>query len=199
MSVQPEVIVKNSTQSTKDLSDQELWEKASQGDAFAFSVIFKKYYTQLYQFSGRFVRDAQTAEHIVQDLFVTLWIQRDSIQIATNLKSYLYISIRNRSINYKNQQELSYSDELSTNDEEKLVLTPEEHYLENEIHVAVHDAINKLPEKCRQIYLMKRYDNLKYQEISEILNISVNTVKTQMKRALKSLHKHLAHLVAPLL
>jgi RNA polymerase sigma-70 factor (ECF subfamily) len=199
MSVQPDLTKKNSNQSISDLSDQELWEKAGQGDAVAFSAIFKKYYTHLYQFAGRFVGDAQTAEHIVQDLFVTLWIQRDSIQIASNLKSYLYISVKNRSINYRKQNGFTYPDELNPPHSEELISTPEEHYLENEIHLAVHNAINKLPEKCRQIYLMKRYDNLKYQEIAEILNISVNTVKTQMKRALKSLHKHLAHLVAPLL
>ena len=199
MSLQPYVIKKNSNQITPDLSDQELWEKASHGDAVAFSAIFKKYYTHLYQFAGRFVGDAQTAEHIIQDLFVTLWVQRDSIQVASNLKSYLYFSVKNRSINYMKQNVFSNPGELNPDHREESILTHEERYLENEMHIAVHDAINKLPEKCRQIYLMKRYDNLKYQEIAEILNISVNTVKTQMKRALKSLHKHLAHILTPLL
>jgi RNA polymerase sigma-70 factor (ECF subfamily) len=60
---------------------------------------------------------------------------------------------------------------------------------------AIHKAIDELPQQCRQIYLMKRYDYLKYTEIAEILNISINTVKTQMKRALKSLLKNLAHLM----
>ena len=73
--------------------------------------------------------------------------------------------------------------------------SPEVKLLNNELVENIHDAINRLPDRCRQIYLLKRYDGLKYSEISEILNISVNTVKTQMKRAVKFLVKKLSPLL----
>ena len=80
------------------------------------------------------------------------------------------------------------------NDRPDTAANPEEQIIENEMIEKVHKAIEKLPEKCRYIYLMKRYDDLKYHEIAEILNISINTVKTQMKRAFKSLLTNLAYL-----
>lgn len=73
--------------------------------------------------------------------------------------------------------------------------SPELEYMDNEMVTEIHKAIAKLPQQCRQIYLMKRYDDLKYSEIADILSISINTVKTQMKRAMKSLLKNLAHLI----
>jgi RNA polymerase sigma-70 factor (ECF subfamily) len=77
-----------------------------------------------------------------------------------------------------------------------LELSAEEKYIDNEIQTEVHRAISNLPERCRRIFLMKRYDDLSYNEIASILNISINTVKTQMKRALKFLRMNLAHLIS---
>jgi len=75
------------------------------------------------------------------------------------------------------------------------IKTPEEELIDREMVAAVHRAIDKLPTQCRRIYLMHRYDDLKYSEIAEILGISINTVKTQMRRALISLHKYLSYLL----
>jgi len=72
--------------------------------------------------------------------------------------------------------------------------SPDSKLEEKEITTAIHTAINKLPEKCRQIFMMCKYDDLSYAEIAELQNISINTVKTQLKRAVKSLTKNLAHL-----
>ena len=168
------------------------WERIRLGDSTAFSYIFKKYYEPLYQFAGRFVKDAHTAENIVQNVFVNLWIERNKRQIETSLKSYLYIMVKNHSLNYLKQEKRMDYLEKRQDIQENFNIPPDEKLLEKELHTAVHQAINKLPSQCRQIYLMKRYDDLKYTEIAEILNISINTVKTQMKRALKSLLKHLS-------
>jgi len=72
--------------------------------------------------------------------------------------------------------------------------TPDAKLEETEIHSAVHNAINELPEKCRQIFVMCKFDNLSYNEIADIQNVSINTVKTQLKRAVKTLSKNLAYL-----
>ena len=197
MSAQPG-FMENIIQIQPSSSDPELWTQIRQGNATAFSSVFKKYYPPLYLFAGKFVKDVQAAEYIVQDLFVTLWTKRDSIQISTSLKAYLYTSVKNRSLDYIKQKGFTHRRVRDSVQHQEAVVTPEGQYLEKEFHRAVHEAIDKLPEKCRQIYIMRRYENLKYYEIAQILNISVNTVKTQLKRALKSLQKQLAHLLTPI-
>jgi RNA polymerase sigma-70 factor (family 1) len=177
-----------------DQTGLEYWDKIRQGDTTAFSYIFQKYYQSLYQFAGRFVKDAQTAENIVQDVFVKLWINRKNCLITSSLKSYLYAATRNTALNYLKSNKKQLSTEDLMNDWRDTTANPEEQIIENEIIDRVHKAIEKLPEKCRYIYLMKRYDDLKYHEIAEILDVSINTVKTQMKRALKSLVANLAYL-----
>ena len=177
-----------------DQTGLEFWEKIRLGDSTAFSYVFQKYYQALYQFAGRFVKDAQTAENIVQDVFVKLWTNRENCLITSSLKSYLYAATRNTALNFLSREKKQLSTEDLMSDRQDTTANPEERIIENEMIDGVHKAIEKLPEKCRYVYLMKRYDDLKYHEIAEILDISINTVKTQMKRALKSLLKNLAYL-----
>ncbi len=148
----------------------------------------------LYQFAGRFVKDKDISENIVQEIFVKLWENRDKLNIQSNVKSYLYTAVKNHSLNYikKEKQHISIEDETeSSNYYSK---APDEEMIDKELYDSVQAAINKLPEHCRQIYLLKRYDELSYSEIAEVQNVSINTVKTQLKRAVKSLSKNLAHL-----
>lgn len=166
------------------------------GDPDAFASLFRKYYEPLYQFAGRFVKDPQTAESIVQDVFVKIWKKREEWHVQQNVKSYLYTSVKNHSLNYLKRERVLISLSESTNHQDDLVSSPENALIESEMIEAVQEAIGKLPQQCRRIYLMKRYDELTYSEIAEVLNISINTVKTQMKRALKSLHKSLAYLMS---
>jgi RNA polymerase sigma-70 factor (ECF subfamily) len=180
-------------------NDLDLWFRIRRGDVVAFASIFEKYYTRLYQFSTRFIPDSQAAENVVQDFFVNLWIHREKHNIQSNFKSYIFTSIKNRALNYLNQTKQNTPTGLNEMHREETSENPEQDFLNKEIDSAVYAAIERLPKKCRQIYLMKRYDNLKYTEIAEILGISVNTVKTQIKRALMLLQKQLAHLLNPLL
>jgi len=164
------------------------------GNEEEFSTLFRKYYEQLYMFAGHFVKDPQSAENIVQDVFVKLWIDRKKIIIRSNVKSYLYTSVKNLSLNFIKREGrlLSINEQLETIGENSS--NPEAEYIKNESYISINKAIEELPEKCRRIYKMKRYDDLSYAEIAEILGISINTIKTQMKRAIKSLNKKLIHL-----
>lgn len=184
-----------SLEESKDASgetDLISWRKIRAGDAKEFSFLFKKYYAVLYRFAGRFIKDGPTAENIVQNVFVNLWIEREKRNIQTNLKAYLYQMVHNQSLNLLKQEQKSIAYEEKTLVYHKTAPSPEENTAEKELQLAVQGAIDKLPERCRQIYLMKRYDQMKYTEIARTLNISVNTVKTQMKRALKSLLQELS-------
>jgi len=173
------------------LGDLVHWNKIRSGDTAEFSFVFKKYYVPLYQFAGRFVKDVQIAEDIIQNVFVSLWIEREKRDIKTSLKSYLYQMVRNQSLNHLKRAQRTIALEDSEADRNKTSYSPEDNAADKEFHMAVRRAIDRLPPRCRQVYLMKRYENLKYTEIAQILDISVNTVKTQMKRALKSLLKQL--------
>lgn len=127
-------------------------------------------------------------------MFVKLWINKSKIKIKHSVKSYLYISVKNHSLNYINKESRlsSINDQLDIADVKEQ--SPEEDLIKNDMYRAVHKAIDNLPDQCRKIYLMKKYDGLSYNEITEVLGISVNTVKTQMKRAIKSLLKNLSYL-----
>jgi RNA polymerase sigma-70 factor (ECF subfamily) len=191
MSNQNNINNKKNNLGDKPLPDQDLWLKIRSGDRESFASLFNNYYQQLYQFAGRFVQDTQTAENIVQDLFVKLWIDKDKIQIKSALKSYLYTATKNRSLTTRKRALNQIPSEKHSSQEQETAGSPEDDYILNETYLAVQKAVANLPERCRLVYQMKRFDNLHYSEISEILNISVNTVKTQLQRALKSLEKQL--------
>jgi RNA polymerase sigma-70 factor (ECF subfamily) len=177
-----------------DKADLALLEYIQADREDAFEVLFKRYYTALYRFTCRIIKDPQDAENIVQDLFVRFWEKRSEINIESNLKAYLFTSAKNHSLNYiKRERRLTLLDDNSEIQKENAE-SPETVLIKDETVIAVQNAINKLPEKCREIYMMKKYDDLSYQEISKVLKISVNTVKTQMKRAVKSLSQHLSYL-----
>jgi RNA polymerase sigma-70 factor (ECF subfamily) len=176
--------IKNQQPQMDDLS---YWESSRSGDSNAFSYLFEKYYQPLVRFAGRFLRDYQLADQIVQNVFVDLWVKREQLEIRSSFKSYLYQMTRNQALNHMKKEAKTVSLEKVSNIPDKTEKNPDNILVEKEFYSAVHKAIEKLPPKCRQIYVMKRYDRLTTEEVGRILNISVNTVKTQMKRALKSL------------
>ena len=176
--------IKNQQPQQDDLS---YWESSRSGDTEAFSFLFKKYYQPLFRFAGRFLQDYQLADQVVQNVFVDLWLKREQLEIRSSFKSYLYQMTRNQALNHLKKEAKTISLEKASNVPESTDKNPENILVEKEFSIAVHKAIEKLPAKCRQIYVMKRYDQLTSEEVGQILNISVNTVKTQMKRALKSL------------
>jgi RNA polymerase sigma-70 factor (ECF subfamily) len=163
------------------------------GDVEAFSSLFRQYYEPLCFFGVRYLHDLQSAEGIVQDIFVRLWESRETLGIQSSLKSYLYASVRNACLNQLKHDGFStpLDDEADRPDTEGL--QPDLQLESTEIGEALTKAINTLAPRCRQIFAMAKYDDLSYQEIAEILDISVNTVKTQLKRALKTLSIKLQH------
>ena len=174
--------------------ENELWLKIQGADENAFSALFRDFYKRLYVFALRFVSDPQSAESIVQEVFVKLWINKNEINITSSVKAYLYTAVKNQSLNYLNKEKWLVSADERLDSSLSSRRSPEEDAIQNEHYRAIHNAIEELPDQCRRIYLMKKYDDLSYKEISEVLGISINTVKTQMKRALKSLLAKLAYL-----
>ena len=130
------------------------------------------------------------SEEIVQDAFIYIWEKRENIQIKTSLKSYLFTTVRNKSINYiKNElPKQQLSENLSA---ASLFINDDEHE-DQELKIKVQKAIDQLPMKCKQIFILSRYSGYTYKEISEELEISVKTVENQMGIAFQKLRLFLS-------
>lgn len=162
------------------------------GNEAAFEKVFKMYFKNLHAFAYTFMKNDDIAEEIVQNVFFRIWEKRDQLQIDDSLKAYLYRAVHNESLNHlkhlkvKSSFQLQYSDhmESSNSDVSNEMIASE---LENNIQ----KAINELPQQCRTIFQMSRYEQLKYHQIADHLNISIKTVENQMGKALKVLRSKL--------
>lgn len=179
-----------------EYSNQQLINGIQQGDVAAFEELYKQYYIFLCLIAGHIVRNPSDAEEIVSDVFVKLWNIREKINITTSIKAYLVKAVHNTSINYLERLKLNnkLTDSLSNSDYELLAWDsdyPLGQLYEKEIMDILDHGISTLPDACRQIFLLSRNEDMKYSDIAGKLGISVNTVKTQMKIALKRLRETL--------
>lgn len=170
--------------------------KIRSGDEKAFEYIFKKYYSILCIYASDLVKNDDLAEDVVHETLIRIWENRTDLTITTSLHSYLYRSVHNNCINrLKHMQVARNQFEKYTRDallNAELMLTTDEDYtLEpyffDGFEACLEDAINSLPEQCAAVFKLSRFGELSYQEIASKLNISVNTVKTQIGRALDKL------------
>jgi RNA polymerase sigma-70 factor (ECF subfamily) len=175
-------------------SDLDLIRQIRSGDVESFSSLFRLYYQPLCFFALRYLRDVQDSEGIVQDVFVRLWMSRETLDIRSSLRSYLYVSVRNACLNQIKHDEFSAPLDEEQDRPDDATAQPDHQLQSAELAEAVELAIKSLPPRSRQILTMAKYDRLSYQEIAEVLHISVNTVKTQLQRAVKSLGKTLKYL-----
>ena len=161
-------------------------------DKKAFEVLFRAYFSQLCAFSKKFVNDPDEAKEIVHIVFVNLWQKRDEIDTSSPLKSYLFRAVHNRSLNYlrDNKKLVRFQQPLET-DQLDVYFESRDYLEENELEQKINTALEVLPEKCREIFMLSRFEGLKYREIADKLEISVKTVETQMTRAMKILREML--------
>jgi len=158
------------------------------GNEMMLSELYKAFHNKLRHFSRAITRSDQIAEEVVNDIFVKLWTRRDKIKEIENLTVYLYIAVKNQSLNTlsRKAKELvsepfdSIEIELkhSGNNADELMIT-------KEMFQRMQKAVDDLPPRCKMIFKLVREDGLKYKEVSQILNIAVNTIDVQMAIAVK--------------
>ncbi len=172
---------------------KELFEKVRTGDKSAFESVFRTYYAPLCSFANNYIADASMAEEIVQDLFCQIWERHAALSINESLKSYLFRSVRNRCLNHFRHQKVKEA-------HQKIVLQEfsgtEEQNVQGQIQRMELDqkiarVIANLPDQCHRVFTLSRFDNLKYKEIAQQLNISVKAVEAHISKALKTLRKEL--------
>lgn len=158
------------------------------GDKKAFEYIFKLYYPQLCFFAQSILLVKETAEDLVKDFFLSLWDNREKLKINISLKSYLLQSVKNRCFNYIRDNK-KIVNQISEDEQLELLCKPIDSYiLENiitkEMKTVLDKSIEELPEQRRMIFIMSRNEGLSHNEIAQKLNISPNTVKVQIFKAL---------------
>lgn len=173
-----------------------LIEGLRRGDMHAFEQLFKEYYESLCFFAHRFLDNMAVAEETVSDTYAMLWERRETLMISTSFRAYIYRAVRNRCLNHIKHQRIE-QDYLEYIRHHHLV-TDEgmDSSREEELAKEVEEAIENLPERCRQIFKMSRYEDLRYIDIARQLQLSPKTVERQMMIALEKLRRHLQHLFA---
>lgn len=176
--------------------DQHLIEGIRSGDLKAFEELYRLYYVYLCLIAEHIVRNPHDSEEIVSELFYRLWKNRLKIDIEFSVKGYLIASVRNSSLNFLEQVRNVRRRTESLDDPDFRLFAWSDDYplgslFEEEVRRKLEQSIESLPASCRQIFLLSRNNDMKYDEIAFKLGISVNTVKTQIRIALSRLRDDL--------
>ncbi len=180
-------------------TDNEIINRLRQDSEEAFEYIFLKFYNRLCLYVTCLIHNKNSAEEIVQDVFYELWEKRNILKINISLKAYLFKAVYNRSINYINynrRRNKYVQNQLNKIQNQQIVPPVSDNYpianlLSQELDILINKAIASLPNQCRTVFQLCRFENLSYKEIATKLHISVNTVKTQLQRAMKKLRNSL--------
>ncbi|MCU0376959.1 MAG: RNA polymerase sigma-70 factor [Bacteroidales bacterium] len=174
-------------------SDSEIIGRIRKGDKQEFETLFRSSYVSLVRYAQTILKDHDTSEEIVQELFFRLWQDRESLKIESSLKGYLFRSVHNRSLHYIEHQKVvdRHAGEVAARAE--IVSEPvTETIYYNELQIRIARVLDRLPVRCSEIFKMNRFEGLKYCEIAEKLSVSLKTVESNMGRALKEFRKELA-------
>ena len=157
-----------------------------------FEQLFKSNHKSLCNVANRIVNDRNFAEDIVQDVFLKLWNLRNEINIETSIKAYLHKATANTSLNFIQKQNriLIYKEEIKHTTSSSEDNTSQTISLK-ELESHIQNALLRLPPKCKAIFVLSRYEEMRYKQIAEYFDISVKTVETQMGKALQIMREEL--------
>jgi len=174
------------------IRDDEIIRRIRKGDARQFESLFRSSYVSLVKYANTFVKDHDTAEEIVQDLFFRLWQDREKLKIESSLNGYLFRAVHNRCLHTiaHNRVVSRYAREMEA-DEHGVSESPTDILNYKELQAKIARILERLPERCGKIFCMNRFEGLKYHEIAERLSLSVKTVEANMGKALKEFRKEL--------
>ena len=162
-------------------------------DSGEFEQIYLEQYPGLFRYAYTIVQDSVMAEEMIHNVFLKLLERNEPLKVHTSVKAYLYRSVNNECLNYIKHQKIRGNYEVETNTiMPNKTQSPLAQLQYRELEERLRKAINELPEQCRTIFQLSRFEELKYAEIALQLGLSVKTVETQMSRALKKLRVQLA-------
>ena len=162
-----------------------------------FEVLFKANFNRLCNKVFQLTHDKEVSRDIVQEVFLKLWVKRKILENVHSKEAYLYQSVIYHTLNYCKQQSgrIFLHDDLLEHSVSPTEYSPEELFQHKELQEKIEKAIDKLPQGCRRVFLLNRYEQMSYSEIANHLSLSINSVEKHMGRALKLLREHLHPLV----
>jgi len=169
-----------------DLLEQQVFTALKEGHESAFEMLFKTYYQSLCKYAYSFLNDKDEAEEVVQAAFINVWDKRQAIEIQTSIKSYLYRMVRNSCLNVIKHQKVKKQHaayEMAGGEPSHEGVS--QSVISSELEQKIYEAMKALPEQCRLVFQLSRFEELKYAEIADQMDISVKTVENQMGKALK--------------
>ncbi|MCP4439073.1 MAG: RNA polymerase sigma-70 factor [Aureispira sp.] len=176
-----------------NIPDDKLLDRLRANDPSVLKAIFYKYYTTIYRVTYRFVSNDATAEDLAQDVFMKFWEKREQLNIRESLGGYLRRMAVNEALGYLRKNKKIELEEIDNRTMGGTAQSGEDLYLGGELEEVLNKAIESLPPKCKTVFLLSRFEQLTYREISERLGISIKTVENQMGKALRVLRKWLAN------
>ncbi len=160
--------------------------------------LYREYHKTLCNVAYTIVKDKDAAQDIIQNVFIQIWRKKDQTTISTSIKGYLIKATINASIYYvRSSKRRIHLEEESAKGKPLAFNNSEDKLRENELEEKIKEALFRLPLKCRTIFLLNRYEGMKYKEIAEQLGLSLKTVENQMSIALEKLRRDLKPLLSP--
>jgi RNA polymerase sigma-70 factor (family 1) len=170
---------------------RELQQKLARGEQHAFESLYRLFFQRLLNFATIYLHKKELSEEIVNDVMLKIWNKRTEIEEISNIETYLFVAVRNHSLNYLSQfshYHVAYEPEngkmemINYNDPSRMLEW-------KEIQHKLNLAVDRLPDQCRTVFKLIKEEGFKYKEVAEILNLSPRTVETQLFRAVKKLDK----------
>lgn len=170
-------------------TEEIIWQQIRERNMPVFESYYKEHFKAFFLVAHKYVKSIPVAQEIVNDVFLKIWEDAGSITIDTSLKAYIYKAVINRSINAFNKQQKEKENQL------ELARLPVAFYEEkqieaNELKAQLYKAIDNLPDQCKKVFQLSRFEGLRQQEIADRLGISIKTVKNHITHALKVLARH---------
>lgn len=168
------------------IEDKQIWDNVKKGNKVAFKQLHEKYFNQMCLYTLKSIHESGAVEEIVSDCFIGIWENRNKIEIKASVKYYLFLVLRHSIIDYYRKKKFLF-------DSIERIPEPaqEEVFDEQQQYATLFEALEKLPGQRRRILELAVFDSLSYNEIAQKLDISKNTVKTQIGRAYRFLKENL--------
>lgn len=165
-------------------------QKLKNGDDVAYKILYEKYYQWLCKYVFKLCENRKLSEDIVQEMMIKFYVKRKKINIKSSLKNYLFTSCHNQFLEHLRKKKIKF-DDLDAIKWEVIAssVNPQEHLKEDKL-MKLHQLIDELPPRCKEIFLKSKLEQIKYKDIAAELDISIKTVENQMSKALKHLRKH---------
>ena len=160
-------------------------------DPKIFEEFFREHYQSLLQFATYYVRDVQTAQDVVQDVFYNLWKNREHLDHVTNMKTYLYTATRNQALKKKRWYNRVIKTFVNQDNVDLVDFSSQDVFELKELYEQIEQVIKNFPPKCRTVFYLSRFEGLSNKEIAEIQSVSIKTVEAQITKAIKILRKEI--------